>query len=199
MAYSFRISENESDLNVFKVVDLGCGSGVALSAMVLFRMLLLSLGGGGDDVCGSRRLKFEGLGIDLYRSKIEECVETNKLLLARLSDDLKLRGNAGDISNPIDSLVRLVVLEDNFLDISDKWVDSDVVIICGTCFQSDVLHPIYAKCRLLKAGSIVVVVDQIHLHDDSSPDSYAPHFKLVGSCEATSSWGVGCVYFYVKI
>ena len=177
-------------------------------------------------------------------------METNKLLLEHLTDDLKSRrgsngnnNNNNNISNsssissifaydmycsPISSLVRLLVLEDNFLDISYKWIDSDIVIIRGTCFQADVLHPIYNKCRLLKEGSVVIVVDQIHLHDDSwlADDlrsssssssssnnnnnsnnisssgveyrSYLSDFRLVSSCEAISSWGVGCVYFYIK-
>ena len=77
VAYSLKRSANGKPLEGLKIVDLGCGSGVALSATVLLRMLLQKIDvdeeeDNGDLVggaCASRAmtlpLKFEALGIAL--------------------------------------------------------------------------------------------------------------------------------------
>lgn len=164
-------------------VDLGSGAGVSIAAAVLSGLFSTVV------------------GIELMRTKVNICRSMIDYLRVMMRDrifiDCKSSGESvvaptSDAEKKPKLSCKVDIIEEDFL-IVPWWTVADVVYAACTCFSEDLLGNIIDKCFLLKRGAIVILLDRPVLADRSS------EFELLGSFEATASWGDTFVFVYTKM
>jgi hypothetical protein len=116
-------------------------------------------------------------GIEMMKAKANTCSEMAKELLRRRNGDIKFP----DIE----------IIQGNFLNY-DWWNHCNVVYAASTCFSEELMFSITEKCLSLQRDSIVIFLDKPAL---LSYDS----FVLVGSLQATSTWGSTNIIVFRKL
>ena len=167
-------------------VDLGSGAGVSIAAAILSGLFSTVI------------------GIELMRTKVNICRSMIELLRMMVSDririDCKSTGGASAASTIITRerssspkiSCKVDIIEEDFL-LVPWWTVADVVYAACTCFSEDLLGSIIEKCFLLKRGAMVILLDRPVLMDRPC------EFALLGSFEATASWGDTFVFVYTKL
>ena len=107
--------------------------------------------------------------------------------LVKLGQQLNLRKDSHCRSKQMPS-AQTVIMQGDIL--QEDWSDGDVIFASAVCYSVEVLEGIADRCRLLKKGTRLIVLNYL-------PDR--PYIELQACCKVSYSWGLQQTNFYLIV
>jgi tRNA A58 N-methylase Trm61 len=164
------IESNNRISNNMTLVDLGSGRGRLVLAIAAW-------------ISQHTEIEADVIGVE----KLHDLVQEAKVLEKELSGEIK-------------DNVRITWIEKDILECEEDWIHANVLIMCCTCFEEDLIQKIARIAQKnLKVGALVITTTH-RLVEGIKNQRTMSGFKLLQTIEnAETSWVTATMYIYEKI